>query len=168
LTTAEAIEGITDAGKFEILATRVLRIEDEDCFFLAHLGENAQGKTISGRWDAFCLVPGSKPPRFIWATFTTDERKELRRMWLFDHTQASHSTKTTAKNDGDIIEAAHQAQVRRKDYPDAEFVVHLCTNRRLDDKLMGEVYKKAKVSGLIVVFLEQSRIRDCLDMKPEG
>jgi hypothetical protein len=26
LTTAEAIEGITDAGKFEILATRVLCI----------------------------------------------------------------------------------------------------------------------------------------------
>jgi hypothetical protein len=168
LTTAEAIEGITDAGKFEILATRVLRIEDEDCRFLAHLGENAQGKTISGRWDTFCLVPGSKPPRFIWATFTTDERKELRRKWLFDHTQASHSTKTTAKNDGDIIAAAREAQAFRKDDPDAEFVVHLCTNRRLDDKLMREVYKKAKEFGLIVVFLEQSRIRDCLDMKPEG
>ena len=48
LTTAEAIEGITDTGKFEILATRVLRIEDEDCRFLVHLGVNALG--------AFCRI----------------------------------------------------------------------------------------------------------------
>ena len=54
LTTAEAIEGITDAGKFEILATRVLRIEDEDCRFLEHLGVNAAGKTISS--STRCLL----------------------------------------------------------------------------------------------------------------
>ena len=169
MTTAESIEGITDAGKFEILATRVLRIEDEDCRFLEHLGENATGKTISSSLDAFCLIPGSKPPRFVMAAFTTAAPKKLKRKWLFDHRQASRTQKATAKDDGDLVKAARHAEALRKDHSDAEFVVHLCTNRCLrDDKLRSEVYKKAEEFRLTPVFLEQSRIRDCLDMKPEG
>src|SRR6266542_2628448 len=130
LTTAEAIEGI-DPGTFEILATRVLRIEDEDCRFFEHLGVNAAGKTIPSSLDAFCLIPGSKPPRFVMAAFTTAEPKKLRRKWLFDPGHASRTQKATAKDDGDLIKAARRAEALRKDYPDAEFVVHLCTNRCL-------------------------------------
>jgi hypothetical protein len=103
------------------------------------------------------------------AAYTTERPDHLKRKWLFDHTQASRTQKATAKDDGDLIKAARRAEVLRKDHPDAEFIIHLCTNRCLrDDKLRSEVYKKAEELRLTPVFLEQSRIRDCLDMKPEG
>lgn len=44
MNTAEKIEGITDSGFFEILATRVLRLTDDDCKLLEHMGVNAAGK----------------------------------------------------------------------------------------------------------------------------
>ena len=62
MKTAEAIECITDAGEFEILATRVLRIADDDYRLLEHMGVNAAGKTIPNPVDAFCRVPGTPPP----------------------------------------------------------------------------------------------------------
>jgi hypothetical protein len=51
-TTAEHLEGMTDAGEFEILATQVLRFWHDDCRAIVHTGTNAQGKTISfaHRW----------------------------------------------------------------------------------------------------------------------
>lgn len=168
MTTAEAIEGITDSGKFEVLATRVLRIEDEDCRLIEHMGVNAIGKTIPNPIDSFCFVESSDPPRFVMAAYTTEKSESLERKWLFDHTNAPKAKKSTAANDGDLIKAAHRAKLLRKDHPSAKFIVHLCTNRQLDDVLMACVYKRAKELGLEVRILAQSRLRDCLDMKPEG
>lgn len=65
MTTAEAIEGITDAGSFERLATQVLRHLDEDSRWIEHAGFNAQGKTISNLVDGFHRVPNTQPPRFV-------------------------------------------------------------------------------------------------------
>jgi hypothetical protein len=168
MTTAEAIEGMTDAGEFEILAIRILRVEDEDCRFVEHLGVNAAGKTITNPIDAFCLVPGSEPPRFVMVAVTLEKLSNLRRKWLFDHMKAPHAKQATGAEDGDLIKAGQKAEIIRRSYPNAQFTVHLCSNKRLDSELMSEVYKKAEGLGLQVVFLGQSRIRDCLDLKPEG
>lgn len=81
MTTAEAIEGITDAGKFEILAISVLRITDEDCRLLEHMWVNAAGKTIKGPIDCFCKVPGTVPPRFVMVAFTTVKVESLNQKW---------------------------------------------------------------------------------------
>lgn len=62
MTTAEALEGMTDPGEFEVLATRTLREIDADCRVVVHAGVNAQGKTVANPIDAFSLVPGSNPP----------------------------------------------------------------------------------------------------------
>lgn len=168
MSTAEAIEGMTDAGEFEILATRILRIEDEDCRFIEHLGVNAIGKTIPNPIDGFCLVPGSKPPRLVIVAITLEKLENLRRKCLFDHTKAPHAKHATAADDGDLIKAAQEAEIIRKNHPDARFTVYLCSNKRLDSELMLEVYKEGESLGLKVVFLGQSQIRDCLDLKPEG
>src|SRR3972149_4327914 len=88
MTTAAAIEEITDVGQFEILAVRVLRLLDEDCRRIEHLGVNAEGKTIPGALDAFVLVPGSSPLRFVMAAFTTSKREGLKKKWLFDHAES--------------------------------------------------------------------------------
>lgn len=49
MTTAEALEALNDAGKFEILATRVLRLIDPESSAIEHIGVNASGKTIRNR-----------------------------------------------------------------------------------------------------------------------
>jgi hypothetical protein len=173
MTTAEKIEGMTDAGQYEILATRVLRELDPDCLAVVHSGVNAQGKTIANPIDAFCLVPGSSPPRYVMAGFTLTATSDLDRKWLFDHTMYKPSRKRkgplpSEADDGDLIKAGLEAAAIRARHPDAKFVVWLCTNRRLATNLQRPVYDKAAELGVEVKFLEQSRLRDFLDVKPEG
>ena len=79
MPTAKAIEEITDAGDFEILATRVLRQTDEDYQHVEHLGVNADGKTIKGPVDGFCKVPSSSPSIYVTAGFSTDVADKIER-----------------------------------------------------------------------------------------
>lgn len=159
---------MTDAGQFEILATRALRITDEDCHLLEHIGVNATGKTIPNPIDSFCRVPNTEPPRFVMAAFTTDKLESLKRKWLFDHASGPKAKKATAADDGDLVKAARRAETLRKDHPDAIVVVHLCTNKQPDDQLMAEVDKRGQDLGLEVRFLARSRLRDILDVHPDG
>lgn len=168
MTTAQAIEGITDAGQFEILATRVLRLVDDDCKYLEHMGVNAEGKTITNPVDGFCMVPGTDPPRFVMVAFTTDKIENLERKWLFDHSTALRAKKATAANDGDLIKASQRAQTLRKTHSNATFVVHLCTNKQPNDTLMADVLACGKKLGIDVRFLGRSRIRDELDTTRDG
>ncbi|MGB6064419.1 MAG: hypothetical protein WBG50_06400 [Desulfomonilaceae bacterium] len=132
------------------------------------MGVNAEGQTIRNPIDAFCLVPGTDPPRFVMATFTITDREYLKHKWLFDTQKGRGTTIGSKAEDGDLVKAARKAEELRRKFSQAEFVVHLCTNQRVDDELMGEVYEVAKDRGLQAVILAQSRIRDCLDTKPEG
>jgi hypothetical protein len=79
MTTAEALEGLPDAGEFEVLATRVLRELYDDCRAIAHFGVNAAGKTIPNPVDGFILVPGSNPPRYVMTAFTIISHHQLER-----------------------------------------------------------------------------------------
>lgn len=168
MKTAEAIEGITDAGEFELLATRVLRITDEDCRLLEHMGVNAAGKPVANPIDGFCRVPGTDPPRFVMAQFTTDRVETLERKWLFDHSAAPNAKKATAAHDGDLIKASRRAEPLRKDYPDAKFVLHLCTNRQPDDELLAKAIKRGHDLNIEVRFLTRSCLRDVLDVTSDG
>jgi len=168
MTTAEAIEGITDAGEFEILATRVLRITDEDCRLLEHMGVNAAGKPVKNPIDCFCRVPGTDPPRFVMAAFTTEKVESLDHKWLFDHSAAHNTKKVSAADDGDLIKVSQRAEGLRKNHPGATFVLHLCTNKQPDDQLMTKVLNKGRELGLEVRFITRSRLRDILDVNPDG
>ena len=173
MMTAEMIERITDAGQFEILATRVLRELDADCRNVVHCGVNAQGKTIPNPIDAFCLVPGSNPPRYIMAAFTLTATSGLLNKWLSSHTTYKPSGKKkpprpSRADDGDLSKAGRWAVAIRAQHPDAKFRVWLCTNRRLDIAIQQPVYNKAAELGVEVRFLDQSSLRDFLDVKPEG
>ena len=167
MTTAEAIESMTDTGQFEILATRVLRITDDDCRFLEHMGVNAAGKTVPNPIDGFCRVPGVDPPRFVMVAFNTEKLASLERKWLFDH-RDSENKKLTSADDGDLVKAARLADLLRKNHSGAQFVVHLCTNKQPDDDLMLKVGSVGKTLGLDVRFLARSRLRDVLDVYPDG
>src|SRR4051812_22164276 len=114
MTTAEVLESMTDAGQFEILATRVLREIDSDCKAVAHAGVNAQEKTIPNPIDGFCLVPGSEPPRYVITAFTLTAPEGLVAKWLFDHTNYRSTGKrksppSSPADDGDLIKAGRAA-----------------------------------------------------------
>jgi hypothetical protein len=168
MTTAELLEGMTDAGQFEILATRSLRELEDDCSAIAHFGVNAEGKTIANPVDGFCLIPGSAPPRYVMTAFTLSARDALDRKWLSDHTTVANPTAAKTSDDGDLIKAGRKATAIRAAHPTAKFVLYLCTNRRLDAEIMPRVYDAATPLGIEIRFLEQSRLRDFLDIKPEG
>lgn len=177
--TAEKIDGMTDAGAFETLALRVLREIDEDCRAIIHLGINAVGKPIPGPVDGFGRVPDSSPSKYVTAAFTTMNPSGLEQKWLGIRRASGKSSgkggkksrnKTSQQDStsGDLIKAAESASPLRAVDADAHFIVYLCTNRRLDNELMKRVFAFAARSNLEVRFLEQTRLRDFLDTKPEG
>src|ERR1700691_5455381 len=178
--TAEKIERIRDVGAFETLAIRVLREIDEDCRAIIHVGINAAGKTIPGPVDAFGRVPNSSPSKYVTAAFTTMSAGNLEKKWLSSgrasrkssnqrpRKKGSKSKRQVATTYGDLIKAAKNASSLRAVDPDARFIVYLCTNQRLDSELMKKVLTSSARRRLEVRFLDQTRLRDFLDTKPEG
>ena len=167
MTTAEAIEKITDTAQFEILAIRALRELEADCRAIIHFGVNPEGKTVPGPLDGFCLVPGSRPHRYVFAAGTVTGPENLRKKWLFDH-RASERKSASEKDDGDLIKAVTEAASLRATDPTADFVVYLCTNRLPEKNLVTEAFSKGPDLHVEVRILEQSRIRDFLDTTPQG
>lgn len=174
MTTAEALEQMGNAGEFEILALRALRVLDEDCRAVIHLGVNSQGKTIPNPLDGFCLVPGTNPPKYVMTAFTLCKKRELKRKWLFGGTVGAVSvsrkrrSSAVAREDGDLVKAARRAEQLREGIPNAQFIVYLCTIRIPESDLIDEVYANARGFGIEARFLEGSMLRDFLDTKSEG
>jgi hypothetical protein len=180
MTTAESLERLNEA-EFELLAVRSLRELEADCQAVIHFGMNAQGKTIPGPLDGFCRVPGINPPRFVMIAATTTNLTNLKAKWLAplsnedDRPKRSKGksvqsrTKVAASpDDGDVTKAIKQAAILRKENPSGSFILHLATNRNLPLELESVTRNAGDAEGLEVRFLEQSRLRDFLDMKPVG
>jgi hypothetical protein len=168
MTTAKAIEKITDAGAFEVLATRVLRQIDTDYARIEHLGVNADGKTVKNPLDGFSRVPGSNPSRYVMAAFSTDATTKIERKLLFDHTELSKGNKYKDADDGDLVKAARKADLIRLQDEDAEFIFTFCTNKQPNAEVMQAGYAAGKTVGIEVRFLARSGIRDHLDTTREG
>ncbi|MCC9605261.1 hypothetical protein LOC68_23845 [Blastopirellula sp. JC732] len=167
MTTANAIEAMTDAGEFEILATRVLRHIDADYARVEHLGVNADGKTVKNPIDGFTKVPSTKPSRFVMAAFSTDQTDNIEKKLLFDHTLSSGKSYKPS-DDGDLIKASRRGRSIRHAEPDAELVFTFCTNKQPNDAIMQRAYEVGRQLGIEVRFLARSTIRDHLDTTPQG
>ena len=165
MTTAEKLEAITDRGKFEKLATAVLRNVNKDYEAVLHLGVNAAGEPVKSPLDGFCMVPGSTPPKFIMVQHTTTERNQLEKKWLYDRTAASRNS---SNEDGDLIKALHLIGNLKKNFPNAQFLLVLTTNQNLPADLPIKVYAVAATHDIGCDIWDQSRFADFLDTKPEG
>lgn len=175
LNTAEALEKITDRGKFELLVTSVLRKHNRDYAAIIHTGINAQGETIKSPVDGFCRVPGSVPPRFLFVQHATTDRNQLEKKWLHDHTTVkprknNKKTQPSESDDGDLLKAGQEAKKIKTKFPDAQCTVILATNQHLPQgiDLITKVEEKATTLGVDVDIWEQSKISDFLDSTPEG
>ncbi len=180
MRTAESLERLKEA-EFELLAIRSLRELEADCQAVIHFGMNAQGKTIPGPLDGFCRVPGVNPPRFVMIAATTTNLANLKAKWLAPlSTQDNNPKQSKGKSlgpkakavatpdEGDVTKAIKQAAILRSENPRASFILHLATNRNLPPELESAARNAGEAKELEVRFLEQSRLRDFLDMKPVG
>ena len=158
MNTAQALEAITDRGKFELLVTPILRMNDKNYESIIHTGINAQGETIKSPLDGFCLVPDSKPSHFIFVAHTTTDLTRLEKKWLSDD----------QNNLGDLIKAGQEAKEIKSKNPDAKCTVILTTNQHLNINLPKKVYEKAEELKVSCDIWEQSRLRDFLDNTGEG
>lgn len=168
MTTAEALEAMTDRGKFELLATSVLRKSNKNYEAVLHLGINASGETVQAPVDGFCLIPGSNPPHFVMIQHTTTDRSGLEKKWLFDYKNASSTTKASASDNGDLIKAGNLTSELRKNFPDGQFTLVLSTNQHLSGDLPAKVYTQAAQFNIACDIWEQSRFADFLDTEAEG
>jgi len=186
VTTAEALEGITDESAFELLAVRALRELEPDCHSLVHLGMNSQGKTIRSPLDGFCSVPNYTSPLYVMVAATTTSLKSLKSKWLSNGlpskpkparstkakpahlTKKSATSKAPALELGDVPKAILEALHVRATVPTAKFTLYLATNRAITKELILEAEAAGKAGGVEVRFIEQSRLRDFLDVTPVG
>ena len=178
MTTAESLERLKEA-EFEVLAVESLRELESDCRAVIHFGMNAEGKTIPGPLDGFCRVPGVNPPRFVMIAATTTNLAKLKSKWLASlpseenkpkrsRSEFARSKSAATPDEGDVTKAIRQVAILSRENPNASFILHLATNRSLPLELERAARNAGAAEGLEVRFLEQSQLRDFLDMKPVG
>ncbi|BBL65702.1 hypothetical protein MSMAT_1715 [Methanosarcina mazei TMA] len=162
MSTAKAIDSITDSSKFERLMNSILRRSNPIYTSIIETGVNTEGKTIKGRVDAFGRVLQSTKPEYIMIEHTTVRKEDLEIKWLSE----------TVNKEGDLVKAGKEAIDIKKKIPDAEFTLILTTNRRFthneDEPLYIKLDRKAKEFGIKLEIWEQSRIVDYLDNEPYG
>ncbi len=168
MSTAKALEAITDRGQFELLATAILREQSREYRAVVHLGVNSSGETIKSPVDGFVLVPDSVPPHFVIFQCTTTEPNQLERKWLHDRNATKPSGTRSRTENGDLIKAGAKAEECRKKFPGAKFTVVLGTNKCIDQPLMDAVYDKAQQLKITCDIWEQSRFVHELDNTPNG
>lgn len=168
MTTAEILEAMTDRGKFELLATSILRKANKNYEAVLHPGVNAAGEPVKSPIDGFCLIPGSNPPHFIMIQHTTTDRAGLEKKWLYDNRSTPKTTKASTNDDGDLTKARQWAEELRRDFPNGQFTLVLTTNQRPPIDLSAKVYTQANKFHLFCDIWDQSLLADFLDTRPEG
>lgn len=152
--SATTLEGMSDTGHFELLATAVLRRAHPDCANLIHTGINAEGKPIRSPIDGITLIPGSSPPRFVMIQHTTDARTKLRGKWMGDGE--------------DIAKAATLINQERQRAPEARLTLILTTNRIPNEDVFRDAHSFANSLGIDLDIWDRSRLSDFLDHTPDG
>ena len=162
MSTRTALSEMSDPGRFEDLATAVLRRADPRYEAVVQTGINVEGKPIRDPVDGFAQVEGADPPHYIFFEYTTTQTSGLESKWLAEPDPSKSETK------GDLIKAAEHAKDLRDEVPDATFTVVLVSNRRLGSDLLQRVQTKAEELGLSVDPWDVHRLSDFLDTDPEG
>jgi len=152
--SATSLEGMSDTGQFELLATAVLRRAHPNCTNLIHTGINAEGKPIRSPIDGITLIPGSSPPRFVMIQHTTDARTKLRGKWMGDGE--------------DIAKAATLINQERQRAPEAQLTLILTTNRIPNEDVFRDAHTFANSLDIDLDIWDRSRLSDFLDNTPDG
>ncbi|VUX55555.1 conserved protein of unknown function [uncultured Woeseiaceae bacterium] len=168
--TARKLSAITDAGKFELLATSVLRAARPDLYgSLAQPGINVEGKTVKSPVDAIAYVQGAHPQHMVTAQHTICDRKQLKAKWLFDPSKAKpRKGKKPTTPTGDLIKTASIACEEREANAELRVTLALTTNREPPEDLIREAQRAANASGIMLDIWSCRILADYLDNEPQG
>lgn len=156
--TAQALERMTDAGKFEEMATAILRRARPEYRGLIHTGRNSEGKTVRAPVDGVYRVPESAPPHYVIVHHTTSQRSALRGKWLSENRQKP----------GDIVKALRWAEKQRGCEPEARITLVLTCNRIPPEDLVTDVSHACTQGGITEDIWDLSRLQDFLDIDRDG
>lgn len=155
MTTAERMHGITDRGKFEQLATAILRAADATYAAALHTGVNASGETVRSPVDGVCSVLRSAPPLMIFFAHTTTGKQGLKGKILTD-------------DDSDFRKAVNNWNDLRAKIPNAALKLVVTSNERIGLPLYIEICAAASHAGIEIDVWDQGRLADFLDQTRAG
>jgi hypothetical protein len=150
-------------GQFETLVLQYLRRRDTQLYGLIAAGINEEDRFTSCRVDGILYYRVSSDlPVCIAVGCNVYQRDKLRGKWL-----------GTAKEKGDIQNAAEEFQKLRLDEPRIICKLYLATNKRLlksnkDLDLARDAINKGKDNGIEIQFVEASQLEDFLNIDIDG
>ena len=153
--TRQRLAQITDAGHFEKLATAVLREEDAHCRRLAHVGVNAEGKTVKSPVDGIVYTSVDGQRHMLAVHHTTCRIGDLRRKWLTDP-------------DSDLHKTLGEVRAQSKATPELGATLILTTNKEPAVQLIHDVETAGRKAGIEVKVWPGSALAHFLDFGPKG
>jgi hypothetical protein len=166
--TARLLAEMSDEGRFENLATAVLREADKRYASLVHPGVNVEGKTVKAPLDGITFVPGAQPAHLIAVHHTTTKASDLKSKWLHDPATVKprRGNRPTAPA-GDLVKTATIIVEERVRNPGLEVTLVLTTNHEPSVELVRELHDAAKQHAITIDLWPRSRLAHFLD-RPQG
>ncbi|MFX1284521.1 MAG: hypothetical protein ACFFB5_12750 [Promethearchaeota archaeon] len=149
MTTSQLLEGITDAGKFELLASDILRYKYPELEGLIHIGVTTSGRTRRSPLDGFLKIPYSEPPHYALIQHTTVDLVSLKEKWIDD------------------LEKAHKISLTIQE-ENAVFTIYLTSNKIINDEICKKIYQRASELALAPILIENTIISAFLDNDENG
>ncbi len=167
--TALELSEVTDEGKFERLATAILRESSDNYRPLVQTGVNSSGKTIKGPVDGLTIIQESGNTHIIAVHHTTTARIGLKRKWLYDPANPGTADADLNKNQapGDIIKTWTQVQKWKSQLGDVKVTLILTTNQDPDSDVIVAATALAKRLDITLDIWSGSRLAHSLD-DPQG
>jgi hypothetical protein len=168
--TSKALAGINDEGKFEQLATALLRAAHPLVATLSHPGVNKGGRTRKSPFDAVGFVRGAHPPHLLAVHHTITSIGNLASKWLHDPATvvARRPGSTPTAPPGDLIKTAELVAAERVRTPELRATLILTTNEEPGVELVRDVNAEAAARGLDVEIWPRSQLAHVLDNDPTG
>ena len=153
--TRHRLAQITDTGRFEKLATAVLRAVDSDCQRIAHVGVNEEGKTVPSPVDGIVYIWADGQRRMLAVHHTTCRRQDLRGKWL-------------SGPESDFTKTLGELRQQRDKNPDLGATLILTTNREPTMQLVHDLETAGHDARMEIRVWVGSALADFLDLEPRG
>ena len=153
--TRQRLTQITDPGRFEKLATAVLREADAHCRRVAHVGVNDEGKTVSSPVDGIVYTTVDGRRHMLAVQHTTCRPGDLRGKWLSDP-------------DSDLHKTLGELMAQRERTPDLGATLILTTNKDPAVRLIHEVESAGREAGIEIRVWAGSALAHFLDFDAKG
>jgi len=151
LKTAQALQRITDRGKFELLVGDILWVAEPRYRSLLTTGVNANGEPIQGIVDGLARIPSTTPPHFILLAATTTSTRDLQR-----------------KFSDDLRKASELAERLRATTDDALVTIIFATNEFVSVEMVERIHAQATAANVDFDVWDQRRLARVLDLTSEG